>query len=121
MKLPYDPALSKLARDLRNNSTLSEALLWRHLKRGQRHDCDFHRQKPIDRYIVDFFCLELMLAVEIDGDSHTLKGPEDDIRQSRLESLGVHFLRFQDAEIKANMDGVIMAIDAWIEANRNRR
>ncbi len=49
MKLPYDPVLKKLARDLRNQSTLSEVLLWQQLKRGQRGGFDFHRQKPIDR------------------------------------------------------------------------
>lgn len=74
MKLPYDPALRKLARELRNKSTLSEVMLWQQLKRGQRGGFDFHRQKPLDHYIVDFFSHELMLAVEIDGRSHKLKG-----------------------------------------------
>jgi very-short-patch-repair endonuclease len=120
MRLPYDPALRKLARELRSHSTLSEVLLWQNLKAGQRNGFDFHRQKPIDRYIVDFFCAELMLAVEIDGDSHKLKGPEDDQRQARLEALGVRFLRFDDRAVKANIDAVILAIDTWIETHRNR-
>jgi very-short-patch-repair endonuclease len=66
MKLHYDPALRALARELRKNSTLSEILLWQHLKAGQRFGFDFNRQKPIDRYIVDFFSHELLLAVEIE-------------------------------------------------------
>ena len=121
MKLPYDPALRKLARELRNNSTLAEVLLWQQLKRGQRLGFDFHRQKPIDRYIVDFFSSELMLAVEIDGDSHKLKGPDDDQRQRRLESLGIRFLRFDYRVVKADIDAVVMAIDTWIETNRPKR
>jgi very-short-patch-repair endonuclease len=120
MKLPYDPSLKKLARSLRTQSTLSEVLLWQQLKRGQRGGFDFHRQKPIDTYIVDFFSHELMLAVEIDGRSHDFKEPEDDARQRRLESLGIRFLRFDDLLVKSSLDAVVLAIDNWIEANRPR-
>jgi very-short-patch-repair endonuclease len=118
MKLHYDPALRKLARELRNNSTLAEMLLWRHLKGGQRLGSVFHRQKPIDQYIVDFFSSDLMLAVEIDGESHKLKGPEDDSRQRRLEALGIRFLRFEYRIVKTELDAVVQAIDTWIAANR---
>ncbi|HEY8993201.1 MAG TPA: endonuclease domain-containing protein [Lacunisphaera sp.] len=104
-------------RELRNRSTLAEVLLWRQLKGRQRRGYDFHRQKPIDEYIVDFFSDDLMLAVEIDGDSHTLKGEADEIRQKRLESFGVRFLRFDDAAVKSNIDAVVHAIDNWIKAN----
>ena len=120
MKLPYDPALKRLAKALRNQSTLSEVLLWQQLKRGQRSGFDFHRQKPIDRYIVDFFSHELMLVVEIDGKSHNFKGPEDETRQQKLEAMGIRFLRFDDREVKGNLDGVVQAIDTWIEVNRPR-
>jgi very-short-patch-repair endonuclease len=120
MKLPYDPALKKLARELRNQSTLSEVLLWQQLKHGQRCGFDFHRQNPVDRYIVDFFSHELMLAIEIDGRSHKLKGPEDEIRQQKLELLGIRFLRFDDHLVKQNVDTVVQAIDAWIDLNRPR-
>jgi len=61
--LPYNPVLKEKARELRNNSTRTEILLWTFLKGRQLHGYDFHRQKPIDEYIVDFFCNELMLAV----------------------------------------------------------
>ena len=118
MPFRYDPKLKLLARELRKESTLTEVLLWQSLKKGQRSGYDFHRQKPIDAYIVDFFAPELMLAIEIDGRSHKLKGPEDDERQKRLEALGIRFLRFEDAEIKAKLDGVVQAIDNWIENNR---
>jgi very-short-patch-repair endonuclease len=58
--------------------------------------------------------------VEIDGCSHKLKGPEDETRQRRLESLGIRFLRFHDREVKTNLDGVVQAVDAWIDINRPR-
>lgn len=94
--LPYNPMLKELARKLRKDSTLSEVLLWRHLKGRQMLGYDFDRQKPIDNFIVDFFCNELMLAIEIDGDTHNYKINQDIERQKRIEGLGVHFLRFSD-------------------------
>jgi very-short-patch-repair endonuclease len=111
----YSPKLKALARQLRNNSTLAEVLLWNELKRGHMKGYDFHRQKPIDNYIVDFFCPKLMLAVEIDGDSHLGRVAEDSIRQQSLEQLGIRFLRFDDFEVKANMRGVLKTITEWIE------
>lgn len=118
VRLQYDPGLKRLARELRNHATLAEVLLWQQLKRRQRRGFEFHRQKPIDRYIADFFSSELMLAVEIDGYSHTLKGPEDEERQKRLEALGIRFLRFPDKLVKTRLDAVVLAIDNWIDANR---
>jgi len=76
---------------------------------------DFHRQKPLDNYIVDFFCNELMLSIEIDGDSHINKVEEDQVRQKNLEKLGVNFLRFDDQEVKQNMSEVLKAIETWID------
>jgi very-short-patch-repair endonuclease len=63
--IPYNPKLKEYARQLRNNSTRSEIILWKYLKGKQMLGYDFHRQKPIDNYIVDFFCSELMLAIEL--------------------------------------------------------
>jgi len=105
--LHYNPNLKHLSRKLRNNSTLSEALLWQHIKNRQIEGYKFLRQKPIDDYIVDFFCRELMLAVEVDGVSHEYKMESDLDRQRRLESLGIKTIRFMDIDIKKNMDGVL--------------
>jgi len=106
-----------LARKLRNNSTLSEILLWQELKGKQMMGYDFHRQKPLDNYIVDFFCNELMLVIEIDGDSHQHDEIYDNdiIRQSKLESLGVRFLRFDDLDVKKNIVNVLRTIENWID------
>ena len=76
---------------------------------------DFDRQKPIDNFIVDFFCSELMLAIEIDGDTHNYKAVRDDERQRRLEALGIEFLRFADRDVKRNMEGVISEIQNWVK------
>ncbi len=112
--IPYNPLLRNRARILRRHGTKSEALLWNLLKGHQRQGFDFHRQRPIDHFIVDFFCSELMLAIEIDGITHNEKIQQDKTRQLRLESLGVSFLRFLDADVRNNIEGVILAIDAWI-------
>ena len=82
------------------------------------HGFDFDRQRPIDNYIVDFYCKELMLAIEVDGNSHDNKYEEDQVRQKRLESLGVHFLRFDDIDVKKDMDNVLREIENWVLENR---
>ncbi len=62
MKIQYNPKLKQLARELRNNATASEKRLWKYLRAKQMRGYDFHRQKPIDNYIVDFFCYRLRLV-----------------------------------------------------------
>ena len=88
------------------------------LKNRQILGYDFHRQKPLDRFIVDFFCNELMLAIEIDGYSHQGTQIKKDIsRQSELEQLGISFLRFAEAEVLNNIEGVAWEIKDWIKKN----
>ena len=115
--IPYRPYLKPIAKRLRNNMTLSEILLWNELKNHKMMGFDFDRQRPIDDFIVDFYCKDLNLVIEVDGNSHD--GDEnlrlDIIRQRRVESFGIHFLRFDDREIKHNIDGVLHAIKSWIE------
>ena len=113
----YNPKLKERARQLRNNSTLSEVLLWNELKNGKMKGKDFHRQKPIMNYIVDFFCPELALAIEIDGNSHDSENAyeKDRERQREIEGLGIQFLRFNDLDVKRNMIGVLSVIEQWIE------
>jgi very-short-patch-repair endonuclease len=67
--IPYNPKLKALARKLRKEGTLCEVLLWNQIK-GAQLGVEFHRQVPIDNYIVDFFCHELRLALEADGAGH---------------------------------------------------
>lgn len=97
--------------------TLSEILLWQQIKGKQLLGYDFHRQKPILDYVVDFYCPELKLVIEIDGDSHEGKDNSDRIRQEKIEALGLHVLRYSDLEIKTNLDGILLHIKEWIEEN----
>ena len=92
--------------------TFSEVLLWNELKQKKMLGYDFDRQRPIDNYIVDFYCKDLMLAIEVDGISHDFEEvmDNDEIRQKRLEDLGVYFLRFDDREVKKDMANVLMRI-----------
>lgn len=114
--LPYNPKLKSLAKALRQNMTFSEVLLWNELKQKKMLGYDFDRQRPIDNYIVDFYCKDLMLAIEVDGISHDFEEvrDNDEIRQKRLESLGVRFLRFDDREIKNDMANVLRIIEYWV-------
>jgi len=119
--IPYNPKLVTLAKNLRNKSTVAEIKLWQCLKGKQVFGYDFDRQKPIDNYIVDFFCNELMLAIEIDGITHDQKLEDDKIRQQKLESLGIRFLRFYDNDVRNNLDGVLIVIKGWITCNVGRK
>ncbi len=114
--IPYNPKLKEYASQLRNNSTKSEIYLWKHLKGKQMMGYDFHRQKPLDNYIADFFCHELMLAIEIDGYTHLLEEVQikDAVKEKRLNELGVNVLRFQDEEVYNDVENVIREIEAYI-------
>ncbi|MBI5047589.1 MAG: endonuclease domain-containing protein [Deltaproteobacteria bacterium] len=117
VKIRYNPKLKSFSRQLRNNSTLSEALLWNQLKARKIKGYQFMRQKPIDEYIVDFYCSKLKLVIEIDGESHSEKADADLKRQKRLEATGLSVLRFFDRDVKKNIEGVVSVIGKWIEDN----
>ena len=97
--------------------TLSEVLLWNELKQKNILGYDFDRQRPIGEYIVDFYCKELSLVIEIDGDTHIYRYDYDEKRQFDLEKSGVHFLRFEDIEVKKNISNVLRVIEDWIKKN----
>ena len=114
--IPYNPILKERARKLRKNMTPGEIILWKHLKGKQMYGYDFDRQRPIDQFIVDFYCKKLMLAIEIDGSSHDSESAQerDRERQERLESLGVRFLRFREEDVCSDVEGVLRVIEDWI-------
>ena len=107
--IPYKPYLKELARKLRKNSTLSEVILWQKIKQ-KAYEIQFHRQVPMLDYIIYFYCHEIQLAIEIDGNSHDYKYFEDVERQNRLENYGIVFLRFSDLEVKNDMFSIELAI-----------
>ena len=115
MRIYYNPKLKALSRELRKKGTLSEVLLWNALKGKQIKEYQFMRQKPIDEYIVDFFCSKLKLIIEIDGISHNEKSERDQIRQRKLESIGLSIIRFYEWDIRKDIRAVVQGIENWME------
>ncbi len=113
----YKPYLKPLARHLRKNATLSEVLLWNKLKNRALLDYKFRRQTPILNYIVDFYCPELKLVIEIDGTTHDQKIEYDIERQKKIEELDVFILRFQDSEVKKDIENIMQRIVDWINGH----
>jgi len=112
--IKYNPKLKERARELRKNSTPSEIELWKSLRGAQLHGYTFNRQKPLDEFIVDFYCRKLGLVIEIDGDSHDAKQEYDKKRQQRLESLGCTVIRFYDHDVMKHIEGVLYKIEQTI-------
>ncbi|MFZ0452735.1 MAG: DUF559 domain-containing protein [Ignavibacteriaceae bacterium] len=118
--IPYNPKLKEFARKLRNDSTFTEILLWNYLKKKQMRGCDFDRQKPIDNYIVDFYCKDLKLAIEIDGESHYGREDKDKKRDKRLNKFGITVLRVDDLDVRYKLETVLQTIENWIDKNAER-
>ncbi|HTE16203.1 MAG TPA: endonuclease domain-containing protein [Burkholderiales bacterium] len=100
----------KLQRRLRNNMTDAEQRLWRFLRRKQVSGFKFRRQHPFGDYIIDFVCLEAMLAVEVDGGQHHARLAEDTPRTEYLKRAGFHVLRFWNNEVMTEIDSVTAGI-----------
>jgi len=115
MKIYYNPKLKNRAKELRNNATFSERLLWKHLSRRQLKGYQFLRQKPIDEYIVDFYCHTLLLVVEIDGLPHDDKQSYDSRRENRLRALGLNIVRIDGHYLLKNIRGTLELIINKIE------
>jgi very-short-patch-repair endonuclease len=92
--------------------TEAEKLLWSKVRRKQLKDCQFYRQKTIGNYIVDFYCPQARLVVEIDGGQHyTQSGiARDKTRDAFLIEQKLKVLRFSDREVLKNPDGVVQRI-----------
>ncbi|WP_222984395.1 endonuclease domain-containing protein [Flagellimonas meishanensis] len=114
--IPCNPKLKEFARQLRNNSTKAEIILWQKLKRKQLYGYDFHRQKPIGNHILDFFCHELMLGIEVDGYSHQLPEVQrkDCIKERAMFHVGITVLRFTDDQVFKDIENVINTIEDYI-------
>ncbi|MBT9099922.1 endonuclease domain-containing protein [Methylovulum psychrotolerans] len=98
------------ARLLRKNQTDAERWLWQKLRNKQLLELKFRRQFPIDRYIVDFVCLELKLVIELDGSQHIAQADYDEQRRLCLEQRGFKIIRFWNNEVLGNGEGVLDAI-----------
>jgi very-short-patch-repair endonuclease len=109
----YNPKLKALAAQLRSRGTKSEILLWNQLKGGQLNGLRFIRQKPIGDFIVDFYCKEVGLVIELDGLSHQCNEVMDldERKQSYLESIGLKVIRFEDEDVIRDIRNVMRVIE----------
>ena len=115
--LPYNRKMKPRTQELRKNATSQENKLWYEFLR--KNSSPFARQKTIDNYIVDFLCPSKKLVIEIDGSQHyTNDGLEyDGVRTDLLESMGLHVMRFTNAEINNSFDKVCAAIQDYIDSH----
>lgn len=104
-----DPILLHHARKMRREPTKPERRLWQKLRRKQL-GYKFRRQHPIGRYILDFYCHQARLVVEVDGDSHAYQEEYDAARTAWLEAQGLRVMRFSNRTVMQNLDGVLQLI-----------
>lgn len=111
--LPYNQKLVEKAKELRKNMTLAEKKLWNNYLKTLK--IRFLRQRPIDNFIVDFYCANLKLVIEIDGETHfTYEAKNyDSQRTSVLESYGLQVIRFTNEEVFKNFEGVCECIENY--------
>lgn len=91
-----------------------ERRLWRHLRDRQLGGLHFRRQHPIGPYIVDFYCSERGLIVELDGESHNYQAEYDEARTAFLEAEGYHLVRFTNADVRDNLEGVLITLKSLL-------
>ncbi len=115
--LKYNPKLKTNARQLRRNLTDSERVLWQRLRGKQLLDVQFYSQKPIGRYIVDFYAPKAKLVIELDGSQH-LEEPhaeKDRERDEFLSRLGLLVLRLNSSQVLKETDSVVEFIYQKLE------
>ncbi len=110
------PIILARAREMRQPQTPAEATLWRHL-RNRNLKYKFRRQHPIYRFIIDFYCAEAKLLIEIDGDSHLQKEQMeyDQARTEYLEDFGYQVIRFTNDDMRYNINTVVTEIIRTVE------
>ena len=102
----YLNELLELSRKNRNNLTEAEEKIWIEVLMKRKTGYKFLRQKPINRFILDFYCSELNLAIEIDGNSHNKKKYYDEARDLFLKQVGIKTIRFTNDEVLNNIENV---------------
>ncbi len=103
-------ALKPLARQMRHEPTHAENILWEAIRNRKLSNFKFRRQHPIDRFIVDFYCAEAHLVIEVDGTIHDYTPDEDALRQAFIESRGLRVLRFRNQEVLENLVSTLSKI-----------
>jgi len=105
-------------RILRKNSTVAENILWYYLRSRKLKGYKFKRQFSVNKYVLDFYCPKLKLAIEVDGNYHLNSKivAYDKARQTEVEQLGIKFLRFTNPEILSQIDDVLQSIEKNFKA-----
>lgn len=118
--LPYPAEHKLLARELRKNMTEAEQILWKRLRRKQILGVPFYRQKPLAQFVVDFYCAAATLVIELDSSQHYAPDAQqyDVVRTQALEAMG---LSFDNRQVLQELEAVIEAIFAEVEARRGQR
>ncbi|MFO0753985.1 MAG: endonuclease domain-containing protein [Thermodesulfovibrionales bacterium] len=111
-----DRTLKKQRRELRHNQTDAEKALWAKVRNRGFHGMKFFRQYSIGRYIVDFYCPEMKLAVELDGGQHThsTKREQDAARTEYLKRQGIEIMRFWNHEVLLALQSVLAKLEQKI-------
>ena len=117
--LPYNKNLKEPSRQLRKDMTEAEKLFWSKIRKKQLKGVQFYRQKIIGDYIVDFYCPQVMLVIEIDGSQHYQEEglEKDEVRDAYLQALRLTILRFTNREVLTNMAGVLKTVYDYLQTN----
>ncbi|NQT65906.1 MAG: endonuclease domain-containing protein [FCB group bacterium] len=114
--LPFRKDLKEKARDNRNKMNRPEAKLWYEILSNRKLlRYRFLRQKPVEDYIVDFFCSELKLGIEVDGESHDEQKEYDKRRTLNLNKIGIKLIRYSNADIMCNLEGVYLDLEKQVK------
>jgi very-short-patch-repair endonuclease len=109
------PEKMEIAKNLRNNMTHTEQLLWEKLKGKQICGLRFRRQHPINLFIVDFCCHQVRLVIEVDGEIHDHQVEYNDGRSAEMEKFGVKVIRFGNSEIENAIEKVVFKIQSIVK------
>ena len=102
----YRDGLVIMSRRNRTKPTETEKIIWEKVLSRDKTGYRFLRQKPIDRFIIDFYCPKLLLAIKIDGGSHIKKKGTDEMRDKFLKQIGITTIRFTNEEVLNNIDSI---------------
>ncbi|SNS23588.1 Very-short-patch-repair endonuclease [Belliella buryatensis] len=106
------PEIFRRAKELRESMTIAEQVLWERLRAGRLNGLNFRRQHPTSKYIVDFYCHQYKLVIELDGEVHLEKDQKerDFSREEELKNLGLHIIRFTNESVLHETNEVLFKI-----------
>ena len=108
--------LKETRRLLRRNQTYTEKIVWMYLRNRRTDGYKFRRQYSVDQFVLDFYCPELKLAIELDGSVHDVPEQKlyDEERQNYIEQFGIRFVRITNDEFLTNPNKAFLMIEEWI-------